>query len=107
VLAGPNDLRAGLERASTLAFAGAGCGAAGAVLHINVLGVFGIILLAIGAGQLVAALLLSRQTPKAGEQPRFSPSMRPSPSSPGPRWTQFRSYFSSASPSRRCSSSRS
>jgi hypothetical protein len=36
-------------------------------LRVEALGVFGIVFLAIGAGQLVAALLQSRKAAKAGE----------------------------------------
>ncbi len=67
VLAGPGDLRAALERAIAIAFAGLACGFSGMFLHVKVLGVFGIVFLAIGAGQLVAGLLQTRKAAKSGE----------------------------------------
>jgi hypothetical protein len=66
VLAGANDARAGIERALMLLFAGVGCGAAGVVLRIKPLGVFGLVFFALAAGQIVAAFL-ARSTSKAGD----------------------------------------
>jgi hypothetical protein len=68
VLAGPSNPRAGIERAMMVVFAGIGCGAAAILLSVKELGVFGLILLAVGTGQLLAVLLLSRQARKAGDE---------------------------------------
>lgn len=67
VLAGADDLRTGIERATTVVLAGIGSGVAGMVLHLKVAGVLGMIFVAVGAGQLVAVFLLSRRAPKAGD----------------------------------------
>lgn len=67
VLAGPASPRAGVERAMMVVFAGIGCGAASMLFHLKALGVFGLIVLAVGTGQLLAVLLLSRP-PKAGDE---------------------------------------
>lgn len=61
VLSGPNDARAGIERAMQAIFAGLGCGAAAMLFHVRPLGVFGLILSAAGIGQLVAVAWLSRK----------------------------------------------
>ena len=61
VLAGPNDARAGIERAMQMLFAGIGCGVAAAFLHIRSLGAFGVILVAASVGQLVALAFLSKR----------------------------------------------
>ena len=67
VMAGPSSgSRAGIERAMMVVFAGIGCGAAAAFLGAKTLAVFGAIILAAGAGQLLAVLLLSRKSSKAG-----------------------------------------
>jgi hypothetical protein len=65
VLAGPSNPRAGIQPAMMVVFAGIGCGAAAVLVGAKVLGVFGLIVLAVGTGQLLAVLLLSRPS-KAG-----------------------------------------
>ena len=61
VLAGPSHPRAGIEQAMMVVFAGIGCGAAAIFMGVKELGVFGLILFAVGTGQLLAVLLLSRR----------------------------------------------
>lgn len=61
VLSGPNDARAGIERAMQVLFAGIGCGIASALLHEKIVGIFGIILVAASVGQLVALAVLAKR----------------------------------------------
>ena len=68
VLAGPAHPRAGIEKAMMVVFAGIGCGAAAVILNEKTLGIFGMIVLAVGTGQLLAVLLLSRRDSKAGDE---------------------------------------
>jgi hypothetical protein len=66
VLAGTNDVRAGIERALMMLFAGIGCGGAGIALRVKPLGVLSLVLLALAIGQIVAAFL-ARTSSKAGD----------------------------------------
>ena len=68
VLASPSHPRAGVEQAMMVVFAGIGCGAAAAIFGVKGLGMFGLILLAAGTGQLLAVLLLSKKASKAGDE---------------------------------------
>jgi hypothetical protein len=61
VLSGANDVRARVERAMTVLFAGIGCGIAAAFLHERTVGVFAAILTAASIGHLVTLAIYAKR----------------------------------------------
>lgn len=64
-----SDARADmLRQGMQMIFGGVGCGVVAAIMRINPIGVAGIILVAVGLGQLVAAALLARRERTSDEK---------------------------------------
>jgi len=61
VLSGPNDARAGVERAMMVLFSGIACGIAAVFLHELAIGIFGAILIAASVGQLAALAIYAKR----------------------------------------------
>lgn len=66
-----SDARGDLIRqAMQMIFGGVGCGVVAGVMHVRPIGIAGIILVAVGLGQLVAAALLARRDDRERGQER-------------------------------------